>query len=256
MIIDNIINNITNNITKNIIPSDLPIIDSSLKIWLNNRFTYDGDNRVSKWFDDSGNDNHLEQLNITQQGLYSLDKGKGAVSFDGTDDYLSITDDSLLIDDQYSVFIVAEELSSDSNYNAILSTRVNAVGGFNFYRINTGQYQSWFYDPSAGTPPWRIANSNIIEPINTKFVMAEIATKGVTNGRSLELQGSNNAEITATLPSAAISNPVGLFELAVTNNSSSFFGNFKIYEVLFYNRALTSLEKQRNLDYLSTKYKI
>ena len=108
------------------IPSEFTV--SNFEITAVSGATYVRDGFVSKWYDQSGNDNHATQTTAASQPKI-VDGGtlvSGGPLFDGSDDFLSGPDLSLGTGSR-SIFLVTQPISIDTN--SILNLRNSSTTG-------------------------------------------------------------------------------------------------------------------------------
>lgn len=102
-----------------------------------------GNGFVTKWYDQSGNAKNLEnstalnQPRIVTSGTVLKDNSKPALSFNGTSQYLAVTDNTILhASSLTSCFYTAQIISGNSN-SPLASKSYNGDGGYFFGQLGT-----------------------------------------------------------------------------------------------------------------------
>jgi len=209
---------------------------------------------VSSWLDKSGNGNHASQGTGTKQPTYSANgmNGRGIITFDASTFDTLNAGDSSTIDVAGSITIItasriADDIASGSGINTVhkdlqYSCRISDVdvGTISWADSQTWSYYSFGYH-SAGLVPSRTA-------IVTQMRDSSIATEcsGYVNGKQVYNKSHGSGDISTTANDCYIGS---------YNNSSGWWDG-QINEVLIYNRALSTDERQSVELYLSRKWNI
>lgn len=222
-----------------------PISTSSLRLWLkaDSGITRDASDRVSAWSDQSGNNIVVTNATLAKQPLYSASSVNllPSVHFDGIDDWLQTASPvSLLTGSQNnSVFVVVRpgatqkqyadilDYSHASNVNLVMQQNGSTTNNFGF-RGGSGQTLS----------------TSAFQVISAVF----------TNG-SYEYSYRNGQNQVSVLPATVSYSEPNYFTLG--NKSNEAFPrqfNGDIAEVIIYNRALGTQERQNVEQSLLIKY--
>ncbi|MDC1250216.1 gliding motility-associated C-terminal domain-containing protein, partial [Flavobacteriaceae bacterium] len=213
------------------------IVTSGLVLYLDatNQNSYSGSG--DKWYDLTGNQN-----NGTINGATYISNDGGSFSFDGSNDYISITDNSTLditgdITISYSVDLngaptwspfITKGVIGDFNY----STWVGADYGIDIDNGSTGSTIKPLYVSSSEIKNGKF--SKITISINSSSGNIKTYVDGIlTNTRSGTLGSVNNSDLV-----------IG------KHNNNNYHGAGKIGQLLIYNSALTDQQVYQNYDAL------
>ena len=213
------------------------IVTSGLVLYLDatNQNSYSGSG--TKWYDLTGNQN-----NGTINGATYISNDGGSFSFDGSNDYISITDNSTLditgdITISYSVDLngaptwspfITKGVLGDYNY----STWVGADYGIDIDNGSTGSTIKPLYVSSSEIKNGKF--SKITISINSSSGNIKTYVDGIlTNTRSGTLGSVNNSDLV-----------IG------KHNYNNYHGAGKIGQLLIYNSALTDQQVYQNYDAL------
>ncbi|MDC0486978.1 cadherin domain-containing protein [Flavobacteriaceae bacterium] len=213
------------------------IVTSGLVLYLDatNQNSYSGSG--TKWYDLTGNQN-----NGTINGATYISNDGGSFSFDGSNDYISITDNSTLditgdITISYSVDLngaptwspfITKGVIGDFNY----STWVGADYGIDIDNGSTGSTIKPLYVSSSEIKNGKF--SKITISINSSSGNIKTYVDGIlTNTRSGTLGSVNNSDLV-----------IG------KHNNNNYHGAGKIGQLLIYNSALTDQQVYQNYDAL------
>jgi hypothetical protein len=211
-------------------PSQTPDQIAGLKLWLkaDSLSLSDGD-PVSTWADSSGNGNDATQGTAGLRPLYKTNivGGKPVVRFDGTDDYLALTGLNLT---DFTAFVVYQT----SGNNVLLG---NAGTNFQIFGIGNGANAYSFYDNLT------FLSSDILSAPRTSWNQGCITRSGSTVSffESGVSRNSGTSGLLVTLQ--AIGQVIGV---AYTNGD--------IAEIIIYNSALSTSDRQSIENYVLVKY--
>lgn len=194
----------------------------------------DGD-PVSTWTDQSGNGNDATQQTAANKPLYKTNivNGKPVVRFDGTSDLLATANTMV----SRTIFAVAEldgAVAAGFNYlvsngNDFLDIRWQSSGGLNLYRGNNN------------------TNINDFTNANGLFFINGVATDAITLGEF--------HIVSATLGSLATNGGTAQ-KIEISTYFMSRYWDGDIAEIIIYNVALSTSERQSVEHYLANKYGI
>lgn len=117
-------------------------------------FTGANNGFVTRWYDQSGGGSHLEQGTLTAQpsivtsGVVNLLDGLPAVTFDGTDDYLTVASVGLYAAGAATMALV---FSGASAANSVVVGESNNAGGGNLYRLMRSSTAAWNVQATSST---------------------------------------------------------------------------------------------------------
>lgn len=109
---------------------------------------------VTRWYDQSGGGSHLEQGTLAAQpsivtaGVINLLDGLPAVTFDGTDDYLTVASVGLYA---AGAATMATVFSGASAANSVVVGESNNAGGGNLYRLMRSSTAAWNVQATSST---------------------------------------------------------------------------------------------------------
>jgi hypothetical protein len=203
------------------------------------------DGGVGRWEDKSGNGRHATQDTANNRPLRraSAQNARGGVEFDGTND--SLTTASFQHTVPKTLFVAHRLLSATQGSFAIIAEhgRNNGCAVFNHFAFNRYAFQ-YATDTSIDTGvSFNVTDSRLLE-----FVATGDATRAVSfliNGGSL----------TTTTSVQTPASPA-VFALSRQSTSQSSFVSQTVFEVCYYNRALSSDERQAVRSYLRSKWSL
>lgn len=253
------------------LPSDI----SGLQLWLDaseakslfsdtagtTLATTDGTS-IALWKDKSGNSRNLAQSTsgnrpvLKKAVVNSLD----GIRFDGTNDYLDYATN--IRPSAYSVFVVVNKTTTSSvTFCGASDTAGNGHARYfeissGFYATNdigiitgngTDNYRGLYTQNSAG---------NLI--VNNTPTVLSMTSSVTGSGTTLELFKNNSAPATNVIGAnitsvAAVNRNFAVGRLGDYNGS---YLQGDIYEILIYNSALTTTQRQQVESYLNTKWKV
>lgn len=222
---------------KQFYPSDL----NGLALWLraDAGVTYDGSNNVSAWADQSGNGKNATATG-TQRPLYvSSDiNGMPVISFDGVDDRL--IGPNVISSTPCTIIIVAKFSSSEEI--GVIFEQYDTYDNIALYRgFNGGTSRNF-----------RLYNGADLTSSATTNDNQAYIFEAIVNGSNsyLYLNGSQTA-----FGNAGNLIPEGNYYLGYWRGGNA-ARTMKIAEVIVYNRAITTQERQQVESYLNAKYNI
>jgi hypothetical protein len=245
----------------------IPMRVSGLQLWLDaadvstlfdatsggSLVTADG-SAVARWQDKSGNGRHATQSTANARPVLktSIKNSKNVLRFDGSNDWLQSNFTSV---SQYSMFIVCKRISSASNIygnftwifgigkNLDVSTasRLTQLGF-------TSSPDTFIWDPRPGTGTISITRNDNFN------VHSCIAPLGAGTARYL-LNGANEQTLNASALNGTTNTPlVASIGITTWDKSFPFFLNGDVSEILVYDKALTTTQRQSIESYLNAKW--
>jgi prepilin-type N-terminal cleavage/methylation domain-containing protein len=204
---------------------------------------------VSTWY--NINTQKISKSNATQstpgiQPLYKENKINGlpTLSFDGVDDYLNL-DGSVVIGTNYTVFIVGQRTTNDQ-FNYFIAGDNFSGEGLNLaigWRLDT---TVWLYN-GTGTGVSSYITPNYKKPTPTIIT----AWFSKTGGKKLWSDGGLTPD-----GSSAITTPISAYTGASIGRGVSRIAHIEISELIIFQRALNTEERQSIEAYLGQKYNI
>lgn len=252
---------------------DSPAEITGLKLWLDASSAdtlYDAtsggslvtaDSGVARWEDKSGNGSHAVQSTGANQPLRkaSVQNGRDVLRFDGTNDTLQIS--SITLPTYFTAFVVSSTTRSGNDLKFWLehSANVNSNNGFFF----NGTYEgAWTIRRGAGSSAVRygpLVDSS--DWIGSGWALASLTYNSAGVG-SIYKNGTFVSDATLDLSTtsaatSALDNSDVTASLNIASrNGSSLFLNGDIGEIVIYNSALSSVNREAVENYLLAKWGI
>jgi hypothetical protein len=204
----------------------------------------DGSNFVSQWNDKSGAQRNMSQGTQANkpQFLATGLGGLGALQFDGSDDFMTFSDQTLayIAGKSFTVFYVA---SKPANANTWVFGGTNTGTRTNFYAGNlaANTHRTGFYNDDQGSIVTSAAAGT-----------TEIYTIVYDSSNNQRTVRRNRVEVSRAVTGGSLSSMTGQ---AIGRYVSS-YGNFKIGEFLIYDRALQFAEQETVEKDLISKWSI
>lgn len=229
-------------------PAPAPVVAAGLKAWYraDHGVTKDGTNSVSKWLDASGNGLHLEQSDGPSQPLWvsAVSNGKPGVDFGSGEKMESAVADLLGTSEDFTVIAVVSSAASQSTVAVpvIVDFSADASSGLSV-RMVEGYSASYMLSwRDAANTSWQ----GELAPYIHGTANATQSLMFVKNGmvQTSFLFGTSQASSAVV---AAIHAPSGTIQMG------GFYAG-KVSEVLIYNRALTTTERDQINAALTSKY--
>jgi len=240
----------------------LPILQPGFLFWFDSLDSSivirDALNNIDPWEDKSGFGNNASQLTLSKKPLYIEDFSDGlpAVDFDGTDDFLTLGNNSSLEVDDFSFFAVIKQapLGGAGDFLGIQQDKdVTDRSGIRFINDVLGSDLSINLAIDS-TSIFTINPAAFFQP--DKFLIMTV----IKSGTSIKIyrdgqlkKSSNSAPATIHYGSANRETTIGATKGGVS--LSDFFGG-PIREMVFYNHAKNTVEQQFNENYFSNRWNI
>lgn len=238
-------------------PSNL----SGLAIWLDAQdittFTKNGSNLVSQWNDKSGNNNHAVQATGVRQPLYVQTGINSRPAVEGRHDgsnasQLTVADASSLNYTEFSVFIAGLQ-HTNLGATAQLFGKYATTGNMREHRITIGATAQC----GGGVSPDGTATGNSVPFISSPTVtvdtlfLLDMTFRAGGAGASLTLNNTTNSTSTTA---TSVFNGTATYDFF--SRESTFTDAFagRIGEFLFFNRALSAIERTNIINYLYAKW--
>jgi hypothetical protein len=206
---------------------------------------------VSDWRDKSGvgSGKTLLQTTANNQPTLSTLKGKGALSFDGSNDRL-VTSGNVTLVGEGAVWTVFSVIQSDGTGAMLNQDDFSSPRPPQFQRIWTGTSPTKtarvFVQNAAGT-----ATGAISQGVIANGVACVVSTRQSSDTSDIWVNGANNGTASLSPNTTRFSKVVEVGSIG----AASFFTGF-IGEIVVYERALTTSERQTVERYLGKKWSI
>jgi len=195
---------------------------------------------VAHWYDQSGHGNTASQATgSAQPTLVQNDiNGYPALHFDGANNFLQ-TAAPVTTSTQYSLFVVSTLGNSSSSPGPVYNGDSSA-NGYGFLRPNTADYGALY-----GGQSYLTFGTLVTTGAQTQELVRD--GSGTTTFYHNSTQSGSTSSATPNTPTTAT------YIGGVNSNASNLFSG-DIAEVLIYNRALSTSERQQVEQYLTVKY--
>jgi len=243
-------------------PSDI----SGLQLWLDattglfdatsggSAVTTDG-SAVARWEDQSGNGRHFTQSTSNDRPILktSIQNNKNVVRFDGSNDNM-IGPDSLKINVPISMFAVVSKRGG-TNYQTIYGNGILAAqeAGYGIFISATSDNNGAFASQYRNLAPASTNYFTATNPTTNQFFISSCLIDSSTN----KVFFNNSAE--DSVSHAITATPQGIVAIGARYSVSpvvTFFLNGDFAELLIYNSALSTANRESVRDYLNTKWSI
>jgi len=210
-------------------------------VWLDassiDNFDLASPNKISQWYDLSGNNRHAQQFTDSSRPIY--DSTNKCVTFDGTNDGLVVSNyyvSNRTLDSKVSFFLVIQT-PIDSTYRTVFSSDGN-VGG---YQRGIGLFNSNTIYMAGGADSNNIQNTS--NPTGY-FILGAIYNYG--SNYFLDLNGTltarGSSETNATVTTSVLSIGFG-YPVTTTGDSQNFQGNISEFVATTGNISLQTRQK-------------
>jgi hypothetical protein len=204
----------------------------------------DGSNFVSAWNDKSGAQRNMVQATQANKPLFLATGlgGLGALQFDGADDFMTFSDQTLayIASRSFTIFYVASKPANNNTYiigGTATGTRTNLFAG----NLTANTHRVGFYNDDQGSIVTAAATGT-----------TEIYTIVYDSSNNQRTVRRNRVEVSRAVAGGSLSSMTGQ---AIGRYVSS-YGNFKIGEFLIYDRALQFAEQETVEKDLISKWSI
>lgn len=221
-------------------------------------------NKVTAWNDKSGNDYHVTQADTSKAPTYSATSGPGgstgAMTFDGTDDFLASAAHFWGSDD-ITVFVVMKFANATRDTFNFVLTRWNYTNAKRQWQFSTGNNTS---DPPNYRPFFRTVHTvtsgkiyQIPDGSNTAFALHSISVNG-SGTETWAIDGASKVVTETNLSGTYAIQDATDYLLIGTQNfpSPGLYARISISEIIVFSRAITNAERQGIEAYLSSKYNL
>ncbi|RRO25102.1 T9SS type A sorting domain-containing protein [Flavobacteriaceae bacterium 14752] len=241
----------------------------NLKFWFNANTLQFTDGNPVNVFDNTGeNSNDASQNNASQQPIYNANSinGNAALTFDGVDNFLSISSNLDINNGVFSVRTISIALKTGDDVNTRQSIYEEGGGlrGLHIYIFNGEIYVSgWNLVDQDGTDsPWGfVFLKSAINPNTSNVVTLELngnssqtgTFKGYLNGSLMGTQNNIGRLYTHNIANLGSTGGDGSF-IETGSTSSNLYFDGQIAEVVFFNSILNEEELNLLHNHLSSKY--
>ena len=204
----------------------------------------DGSNFVSAWNDKSGAQRHMVQATQANKPVFQATGlgGLGALQFDGSDDFMTFSDQTLayIAGRSFTIFYVASKPANNNTYiigGTATGTRTNLFAG----NLTANTHRVGFYNDEQGSIVTAAASGT-----------TEIYTIVYDSSNNQRTVRRNRVEVSRAVAGGSLSSMTG----QSLGRYISSYGNFKIGEFLIYDRALQFAEQETVEKDLISKWSI
>ena len=204
----------------------------------------DGSNFVSAWNDKSGAQRHMVQATQANKPVFQATGlgGLGALQFDGSDDFMTFSDQTLayIAGRSFTIFYVASKPANNNTYiigGTATGTRTNLFAG----NLTANTHRVGFYNDEQGSIVTAAASGT-----------TEIYTIVYDSSNNQRTVRRNRVEVSRAVAGGSLSSMTG----QSLGRYISSYGNFKIGEFLIYDRALHFAEQETVEKDLISKWSI
>lgn len=237
------------------IRSDVPFDPTGLKLWLSadQGVTANG-TAVSGWADQSSFGNNATQTASTNQPtlITGAINGKPAISFDGTNDFLSVADDATISPEKVSVFIVCSANSTVSNRQYVGKCNNMQTSGYGI--VGYANDANGFINSSAAPQYGGSFPANTFGVLSLIYDPAKAADQIRMSIASGSGNGSQTTIYTGT-KTAAISNDSSPLYIG-SWGGTKYLNKCRIAEILVFDRAVSDQQRALVEGYLKEKYNV
>ena len=230
-------------------------VQTGLQLWLDASVLTQSDGAKVPTWTDSSNARNATQTNNTKQPLFRDAGSSPFVHFDGTNDDMSVDYNAFLNSEEFTLIVVAKPDSATAELPIIDVEGGNEEQGYGI-AVNAGRFEAYYRDGSAKQTLQAAAGSAPTDAAHIcMFVMED--TNSDAQADKVSLTVNAGTPVTATgitfVPNSDSARP-----LRIGRNTASSIKEFEggIYEVLYYNRVITTDEQNTLEGYLSRKYNI
>jgi len=225
---------------------------SSLVLWLDaNTVSATNGSTVTSWNDESGNNYNLTAGNGATYNT-NVQNGYPAFNFDGSTDYFERAYEADLNPSALTIF-TADNVTSSSNYKAILSNRDDPAGteasGFILYATPTDNY--WQFWNGSVANSWEITNSGTSTAGSWAGQTSEYQSG--TDGKKIYVNGEQKAQNTHTLNNNT-SNPIRVGAGKNESATPDYYYQGYIGEIIMYDVVINDAQRIIIQNYLAAKY--
>lgn len=201
---------------------------------------------VQTWEDQSGNGNHAVQPTTSEQPVWNQNGGNGGSSLTFSSSALECANTASLNPSQMSIFVVGKYANTGS-YQTFLMKTASAnwnTGGYGISQSGSSSTMTGWINSYSGSA--NVGSSSFQKDQTLLFSMVyQQGSLTVFNNGLNTINASNAPAITSTTAPLMIGNSPGNFGL---------YGD--ISEIIIYNTALSTSQRETVEEYLRTKYTI
>ena len=237
-------------------------VSSGLQLWLKAdslSATYDDWDWIEAWTD-SSNSRNAVQATVTNKPRYREDGvgGMPYVSFDGVDNYMAIPFNAFLNSEEFTILAVTRTMWRTGTL-PIISTTNGTPGsseqGFSL-SVETASGKDAIATWNEGATTGSLTTTGSLVPKYNGHIIGYTMDDTTANGQAdtvkIFVDGTEGATATTGVDYVPVSATADMY---IGRHDSDYFHG-GIYEILLYNRVLTTDERQQVEGYLSRKYSI
>ena len=178
---------------------------------------------VVKWYDQSGNGKNMEnstasnQPKIVNAGTVLKDNSKPALSFNGTSQYLAVTDNTILHASSLTSCFYTAQIISGNNNPPLASKAYNQDGGYFFGQLGTGTNLQLWIDNTG----------NYVGSVNIQNAQKLFTNFNKTGTNNLKVYVNGTLDYQTTAPSDLIGTNSTYFALGYDPGGFYLKGNYQ-----------------------------
>jgi hypothetical protein len=240
------------------------LLTEGLVLWLDasdsSYMTVDSSNKVTQWRDKSGNSNHANQTNSSNQPTLTLNRlnPQPSIVFDGVDDFFRVEDHTSLKPSEITLFFVGKATA----YTSYAATFINKSSNYFFWNDGYGlnvmedssqdQFQFWVnnYKPTS-------TYQNLVQIPYGAFHLWN-GSYG-NNISSFWVDGtllSTELKLTGNIQNSSRAMTIGISYESTAETTVSDPINGEIAEIIIYNRSLSDTERKQVEKYIHDQWGI
>ena len=227
---------------------------ANLKLWIDatGGTTRDDAGNVSKWYDLSGNGNIFSQTVVASSPQYSASSinGKPAVSFDGSNDFMTLTMATPLSTTQLTYFMVLKRITFTTNSGPMVAVTASNANDYDNVGSLIFQYQNTATDP---VQDYR--NGGLSSSIQTPVLNVPYLASGMFDSTS-NIVYSYGSPWQAVASTGTFSFSKWYIGCRYSGSAATLYQKVDIAEVLVFNTALSTADRTLVNLYLSQKWGI
>ena len=197
---------------------------------------------LSSWIDKSTSGFDIAAVNAAKYASDGIN-GRGAMRFDGSNDYYELSNQAALNATTQDVFVVAQTRGSPSTYRSPLTSR-DGYPGYMFYAADNNTWAIWTGDAGSYNQKWSTVATISDIPQLLELTIDSPNADYYVAGESIGTSTSYSVNSTHPLRVGAGS----------TEGAPQFYFNGDISEVIIFNSNLTTSQREILRHVLSNKY--
>lgn len=237
-------------------------VQTNLQIWLKGdtlASTLNTGDSVSSWTESSNGRTATQGTSVAQP---TFNKEENSIFFDGVNDFLSIPFSPFANSEEFTIFAVAKTDDESGDQPIVSSIEGTTVGGdaagYALFFDRTNQHAEAYWHEGSTIERKETSASDNVDVKNDKYIVGYVMedTDDPADAQSDKVTVSLNGNIKNNETTTGVNYvPATSATLNIGKEGSSFFKGH-IYEILIYNTALTTDDRELVEGYLSRKYNV